>query len=386
MDDETKDITLKSGIKVKWLERTVDCFLDLVTLIYGGTNCGKTTAILEILYILRQYIPMVILVAPKTSHKMYAGKIPKQCIFDELTKELFERIWERQEQLTLSVNDANTIENLEALYKLCPNRSRTDITLSELKRKTREAKEQINRDRTLNYAEKSTQSTNVDELFAKACKEQYKAVISANKQRLEKLTLTDSQKITLEFFDVNPKILIILDDVTEAIKPLMKSYKSNEINPVHSIFYRGRHNNITLILAVHDDKFMDSDLRKNARVSYYMEEKAINGYINKSANGISGSEKKMLSSVASEIFQNTTTGGRIIKNYQKMCYVKDLNEYRYFIANLYPEFNIGSRVLRKLCNSLPTAPRIPNPLVDRVLGKSKKKQAKPPAAAGKSKY
>ena len=72
-----KSITLPDKTKLKWFEKDYKNYLNKTTIVYGRTNSGKSTIIEEIMYLCKDYIPTVFVIAPtNSSNNAYTNKIP----------------------------------------------------------------------------------------------------------------------------------------------------------------------------------------------------------------------------------------------------------------------------------------------------------------------
>ena len=187
-------------------------------------------------------------------------------------------------------------------------------------------------------------------------------------------------KTALEYLDINPRLMLIIDDCSEKFETWMKYFKKTEENVFESILYRGRHNKITLVLAAHDDKIIDTKLRKNARVVIYTTGQSVITSFNKPGNGFSLQERKEAEKKSAKIFGEDSTE---IKSHQKFCYIRDdVHPFRYTIANLYPDFDLGCLPLRELIGKMPKKDDdiASNPFVKNLI------DAKPVKKHGRSKY
>lgn len=357
-NQDDKTIYTAQNDPIPWLEKDVNTYLDKNTLIFGGTGSGKTTVIEEILYLLKDSIPNFVVIAPKTSDGAYRRKLPEQCIKDDLTKEKILKIWERQLQVTKFYNIANDITVLESLYKLAPDME-SEVMIDAIKTRTISALANVSAASSLNYGQKQSQKTAIEELRVSRIKDIYKNAIKQKYERLRKIILELSAnnpmkaKLTtaLYFFDMNPRLCLIIDDCSEKFQRWMKFFKKNEDNPLEAIFYKGRHNYITVIIASHDDKLINTELRKNARVIIYTNSQSLITSITRAGNGYSAKEQKEAARYASKVFGDDM--GKI-KTHQKLCYIReDSHPFKYLIANIYPEFSLVCDPTRQLVNRMP---------------------------------
>jgi hypothetical protein len=376
--DDSKTIYTDDGIAIPWLNKTYENYLDKTTLIFGASNSGKSTIIEEILYFCKDYIPNVIVIAPRTSDKAYRKKLPARCIKEDLTKDKLQKIWDRQFYYTQVYNIANDLPTLSSLFCKSPDRQSMVMVQAIAKAASRKINE-INQSPTLDFAAKKTQTIAIEESRNKKINILYKQTIRKYKSYLEKQDLSDKEKIALEYLDINPRLMLIIDDCSEKFKGWMKFFKKPEANIFESIFYKGRWQFITLIIGMHDDKLVDTELRKNSRVTIFTTSQALVASINKTQSGYTPQEKKDALKMAGRIFASEDRG---IKTYQKFCYIReDPHPFRYTIANLYPEFRLGCPSLYELVAKMPKLddnlennPFLKDIVDDRASGKPKPKK------------
>ena len=356
MADDIKTIYTDGGDPIPWFSKDYNNHLDKTTLIFGGTGSGKTTIIEEILYLIKDHIPNVLVIAPKTSDLAYRQKLPNRCIKEDLNKTKLQKIWNRQYFATQLYNIANDINVLESLFKLAPERE-SIVMIEAVKRKATDMSRMIDTS-TLDFGKKRAQKEAIEELRIKRIKSIYKDAIKKNISILEKMTnnMTDHQKTAVEYIDFNPRFCLIIDDSTEKFQVWMKYFKKGEVNPFECIFYKNRWNYLTLIIAAHDDKYINTEFRKNSRVTIYTNSQALVTSIDRKGNGFTPKEKKTATSYASRVFgADDDPNIKIdVKTHQKLCYIReDPRPFKYTIANRYPDFDLGCTPLRSLACKLP---------------------------------
>ena len=70
---------------VKELEKQYDYFLNKTTILFGATNSGKTTILLEMLYLLKDKIPSIFVFCPTSdSNKSFEGIVPDPFIWKDI--------------------------------------------------------------------------------------------------------------------------------------------------------------------------------------------------------------------------------------------------------------------------------------------------------------
>lgn len=348
-NDDTKAIYTNDGILIPWLRKTYENYLDKTTVIVGGSGSGKTTIVEEILYLCKDQVPNVLIIAPKTSHTAYIKKIHPRCIKEDLNKVKLEQIWNRQFYFTQIYNIANDISILADLFEKT-NDSKAKLMIKAINNSANRRINEINSSNNIEYSIKKSQTIIIETTQSKQIKKIYQQTIRNNKSFLEKCNLTAKEKIALEYLDINPRLMLIIDDCSEKFKGWMKLFKKEESNPFESIFYRGRWNYITLIFAVHDDKLIDTELRKNARVTIFANSTALVSYTQKNC-GFTNNENKLVMKIAGKVFGDEDGP---IKTHQKVCYIREDNKpFKYTIANLYPDFRLGCDSLYELAEKMP---------------------------------
>jgi hypothetical protein len=349
-DLESKTIYTAEGDPIPWLPKDYTNHLDKTTLIFGGTGSGKTTIIDEIMSQLKEHVPNFLVVAPRTSDTVYRQKLPSRCIKEDLTKKKLQQIWKRQFDVTQLYNTANDIKILEELFKKAPDR--TSIAKLELiKKRAVELIKDIESSPNLCFGKKKAQKTAVKDLMTQKSKDFYRETIRSNRHILERMHLSPREKIALEYLDLNPRFCLIIDDCSEQFSTWMKYFKKDESNPFECIFYKGRHNYITLVFASHDDKLVDAKLRKNARVTIYTNSQALVASTGKATNGFTPKERREAMRYATRVFGEENDG---IPTHQKLCFVReDHRPFKYTIANLYPEFSLGCDPLKSMASKMP---------------------------------
>lgn len=349
---EDRTIYTDNGDPIPYFYGNLDDYLDKTVLIFGASGQGKSTFIDSILYMIKDYIPNYLIVAPDTSAKPYRKKVPARCIKENLTKDTLIKIWERQTNITQVYNIANDIDILASLFNKSPSKHGL-IQVKAICYSASKAIQAINNNTDMNFAQKKSQTSHIEELQAKKIKMLYKTSIRDMRSKLERLDLTDKESICLKYLDINPRLMIIIDDCSTKFELWMKMFpkKEGNTNPIEKIFYRGRHNFISLIFAAHDDKVVSTSLRKNARVTVYCGSKAVMASLNKTGGGFTPQDKKLAQRMSAVLFRKEANGA---DSHKKLCYLSTgSSSWQYHIADLYPEFSLGCDPLRKLTKKMP---------------------------------
>jgi hypothetical protein len=345
------DKTINIGqYRIRWLPKDKNYFLDKTTLIFGGSGSGKTTINEEILYLIKDDIPNFLFITNKSSEEIYKKKIPEICIKNDLTAEMMTNIWTRQNHMTECYKIANDMQILENLYDKIPDGYKKRV--SDIDKMIKGYIEEANNS-TLPFDKKKALIANITDIGNNKKKELYKSSIRNNQKYLlnSKLNLNLHEKVAIEFLDMNPRLMIVLDDVSDKFKIWMKMFKQEQ-NPFESIFYQGRHNFISLLFSAHDDTVVHPTLRKNARTIIYTSSNSLLTAFTRTGNGYTKEDKKMVEMIAKHFYGDETSSN---KTYKKICYIReDVHPFRYTIANIdYPDFKLGEEYLYKLVENLP---------------------------------
>ena len=220
---EDKSIYTQEGDKIKWCEKNPIAYVDQTTLLFGQTKTGKTTIVEEILYLVKDYIPNYIVIAPTTSQEVYAKKFPKKCIKEDLSKELLQKIWKRQEDITKVYLTANDPDILFEIFKKI-NDPKATFLVNEYIRKADNIKRNIENDTSLDYGQKKSQISNIEDKKKKEILTILKRMIRIHKPNINVNTLEPLEKIALEYLDINPRLMLIVDDCTEKLEKWMKMF------------------------------------------------------------------------------------------------------------------------------------------------------------------
>lgn len=343
---------LSDGMKLPYLTKNKKHYLNFTTFLYGATGTGKTTIIKEIMYLLKDDMPNIFVVSPSNeSNDAFTGIIPPRCIRSNITKKWIEALWARQKEVTQLYNCVHELEGLRRIFDKITNNKFIKFE-KRLIHETNCAKAKIVR----GYVSRTAKEIQLNDLVKQkniALVELYRNAIRANKNKsFSNFTcLTKIEKNLVNYLDINPNLLLIFDDATEYFKDWMKMFGKGDNNIFKSMLYRGRHQKITLIICAHDDKEIDSGLRKNSRVSIFTTSQSAIAHFDRKANAYSPKEKKAVNKIAAELYATTDK-----LRYEKLAYVReDPNKFQYCLASLWPSFKLGSSSLWKLNKKLPNS-------------------------------
>ena len=345
MDGEIKS---PDGVhRIPMLPHVPESFLHKNTLIFGGTNSGKSTIVYDILHILQNSVPNIIVIVPESSRSSYADKLPDICIKNDLTKELLDSIWTRQETARKIYNTVNDDEKLfklaSSVNSLSFNRDIEAIKLAVQKQHS------VIDEKYLDPAERSEKKALLDDAFKKRSKSLCRKCINENKDKLLQSKDPDTLMI-IKCLNFNPNFLLVIDDCSEKLKSWQKLYRNNETNIFDSIFFRGRHVFISSIIVGHDDKFLSPELRKGARLVIYTQSQIFMGAISKDAAGMTKKERSDAEVISPLVFKDDAR----VMSLKKICYEREATPpFKYFIATKHEKFRLCSNIVWELSSKVP---------------------------------
>lgn len=342
-------IYTEEGDEIPLFNKHYSYFLNKSIILYGSSGSGKSMIMRDILYILKEHIPNIVVIAP-TNHLngSFDDIIPNQLIFPDVTEELIQNLFKRQRTVVKLYNMVNDISRLETIYhkiaQLSDNLIKNRIITSyyQIKRKYEQNTE-------LHIIEKKLKLKELDDVHKKSLIEFYKKIINRYRSNIVTSETYKNKFDDLEFkiikcININPNFLLILDDC---------AYNANvwaKFNEIKEIFMNGRHHKITFMISFQDDKLLDSGLRKNAFINIFTTEIVCNAFFQRSANNFTKQEKTKLAKLANCIFNDTKLKD---KNYKKLVYIKDKSPNVYYILADYIEnFKFGSSFLHNLCDKV----------------------------------
>ena len=334
-----RDLHLDDGSTIKWFARSYEDFLNKTTLIYGRTQSGKSTIVLEIMKLLKDHIAIPFVVS-QSNGADFIGKIPHNCIKPNITKEWLEDFLFAQKGRAQLYNTANNMENLKSLFDRIKTSELEGIEQKCNKIAAR-AIQDIERSETFDYSKKREKIKYVQDMQRKALVELYKSNIRLNKYILDGSVnmLSPDEICCLNYLDFLPNALLIFDDCASVFKKWAK-----DSTVIKEIFYAGRWSYITFIITSQDDKEIESELRKNAIVSFFTTSQAATANFTRSSNSYSKEEKKRADLCAHRIFNSSGADSK--RNFKKLVYVQNREDpFMYMIADIQEDFKMGCPAL-----------------------------------------
>lgn len=302
-------------------------------MLYGATNSGKSTIMLEILYVLKNHVPNVFVFSPTAnSTKDYEGIIPACNIFTEMSVERLEKIYKRQQGASAIYNMVNDVAKLKSIFDLVATPvSRTSA--AGIISKASQLIQQINEKKIVGT------TIEVNKVRDSCLIKLYKKVITDNKKALSRMNIGDEIKYIIHYLRFNPLCTIVIDDCGSVLSTFQKS------TVFLKIIQQGRHDNINLLMSLQDDANVDSNVKKNVSMSFFTTSQCAGAYFERKSNSFPKKIREMAGSIISALYTNST-------DYRKLAYIRDNSDpFRYILAESY-NFRFGAPVIWQLQDKL----------------------------------
>ncbi|WGG63041.1 B354L [African swine fever virus] len=331
-------LTTHSGKLIPELQFKAHHFIDKTTVLYGPSKTGKTVYVKHIMKILQPHIEQILVVAPsEPSNRSYEGFVHPTLIHYRLwladkqkkndnkgAERFLEAIWQRQTMMSSIYSRVNNIDMLKTLYHKLP----IDIQQKENKN--------IAKVECLKAEQKDQKK---EEKITSLYQQLLKKIIIQNIHMYKNLCLTEDEKFTLNYINLNPRLLLILDDCAAELHPLF----TKEI--FKKFFYQNRHCFISMIICCQDDTDLPANLRKNAFVSIFTNASICMSNFSRQSNRYSKQDKEYVEEISHIVF----------KGYRKLVYIREDEHRQHFYHSTVPlptAFSFGSKALLKLCKAV----------------------------------
>lgn len=290
--------------------------IDRSTAIAGGSGSGKTFLVRDFINFLDDYIPFGIVICPSDSaNQEYSSIMPhKSFIHTHADKaaELVKKILKRQGDLAEVVNIASDLKNLERLYNRIKHiDSLNESKVQKIKVKSEKVINEIKRNSSFSKIESQDKINLIESKRDKCLIELYKKSISINSKYLKKHIdrLDKIDKLVLQYYNVNPRVLIIFDDCSEVLARLSKT------KDFQTLIFRGRHIWVTSMLIFHSDSQIPKDIIKNVFNIFLTDYENAAAFSRKKGNDIPIQTAKQMSTIAESFYEDKDS-------YKKLCYCR----------------------------------------------------------------
>lgn len=335
-------LSITSDIKVKFLEKTSGHYLNRSTILFGASNSGKSTILIEILYLLKKHVPIIFVFAPTAdANNAFDGIVPSPLIYKNVEIEVLKDLYKRQQAATKIYNTVNNLTALRILFERVAEHRYVEAAKMAYGNASAIISRKKN-DTSINFIEQKASITEIKNVRDAYLLRLYKNVIRSNRKRLKNMNISSDEKYILKYLDFNPNCVVVFDDCAA----VLKKFQKEEV--VKKIIFQGRHNFINIILTLQDDLNLDSSIKKNAFVNIFTTSRCAAAYFERGSNSFSKREKERAAKIINHIFTPT-----IKKDYKKLVYLRDeVDPFRYTIADTYDNFKFGCPSIWHLCKHI----------------------------------
>jgi hypothetical protein len=164
----------------------------------------------------------------------------------------------------------------------------------------------------------------------------FKSSINRNREYLRTQDLSTAEEFSLAYMNVNPRLVIVFDDCTEQLKKMCK-------HPVvKNLFYQGRWNYITALIACHTDKALDPELKKSAFVSIFTDSSCAHAYFVRGSNDLEKSAIARAKEACSVAFTSAL-------KHQKLVWIREEKTFYRYTASSHPTFKFSCKYIWDFC-------------------------------------
>jgi len=343
-----KDLTLTDGTRLEWMAKLPQNYLNKSIVLYGLSGTGKTSIILDILYILRNHIsfPFIITKSQASADRNFGRRIPRGCIKCNMSKDWLETFIVKQTERAKIYDEVNKIDNLKRVFDMIDNNTAA-VLETQVINDAESRIQAIELNSSLSFPKKNSLVKGIKKARDEALIVLYKKFIRAYRVELESVRpeMSREAQLVVKFLDFMPHALLVFDDCAFMIKIWVK-----ESTSIKDLFYQGRNYYTTVLLGTQADKELDPEIRKSAYVSIFTTVQDVISAFSKASNAFPDRDRKRALQCANAVFM--PDGVMSTDNYQKMVYVRHdiTNPFRYTIADLRDdeEWRVGAECVWEL--------------------------------------
>jgi ABC-type dipeptide/oligopeptide/nickel transport system ATPase subunit len=310
-------------------ELSYPMFIDKLTCIYGKSGSGKTTIMIDMLYLLRKQVDQIIIFSQtdKQTKSFSREIVPIPLIYEDISSETLHRIYERQIAMATTYNQIWDDGFVSALFGR--------LGLGKVAQIIEEIKSKMNNTDDLTESEMSCKKIQCEEYIQNI----YRKYINENSEKLANMNLSEGETKALKYINFNPRLIILFDDCSALFNKVKKD------TVINKLFFQGRHARITTILALHSDKLIDPEQKKSVFVSIFTDAFTANSYFDKASTGLDSANKNRAKCAVRVAFIQT------LKN-QKLLYISNEDQFYRMTATLRADFQFCAPIVRDFCDKI----------------------------------
>lgn len=316
-------------------------YLDRTTVAYGESGTGKSTVIIHLLKTLQPHVQQIVVFSPTDpQNKTYScGIVPLPLIHYELSVEKLNIIWERQAAMAAVYAKANNADIITRVYRKCPN-ERVENFISRANRKREDTIKNIC-DQYMDDATVNKKCEEIERRFRELLTIVYKRAIYESRSELLKMQLSEDERFTVEYVTFNPRIVLIFDDCAAMLGD--KKIRKSEV--FKKMFYQNRWVYMTIIVAAHNDKNLEQDIRKNCYLTIFTSKNCATGFFTNKTNAIDA-DTVAKSREAIKCIDDPQRG------FRRLAYVREESKFYVLTAKKFDPFPFCPGVINVYCDRI----------------------------------
>jgi ABC-type iron transport system FetAB ATPase subunit len=342
---------MSEEIEINEFQVNATNLLNKGVIFYGPSGSGKTTMLLHFIHEIKNFFPIGFAFAPTNQEKHELDKIfPPICVHETLKLELIRDIYERQRAATNVYNTINTIESMLPIYRLVATpKDRQFTDAMEIKRSRVIG---LLKNKYGDSVEFRQQLQKLDVIYNKKLAAYYKSIIKQNKRALmgRYNNMNNNQKMVVKNIDLRPNALILFEDATTELNSLIKEGEKKKEEVIKNFFFKGRWANITHFYIFHDDKGVQTDVRKNAHISVFTNKQVASTFFSRPSNGFTTEQRKKANIIIRAVFNED--GKDSFPKHSKLIYERETDIFYYCVAKLHDNFKICDTRLHHLSETI----------------------------------
>lgn len=344
---ESKDnILINENLYLPKYTMETNSILNKSICIYGSRGSGKSIICKDIMYKLKDDIPIAIVFnSTEASNTFFSSIVSKPFLYDKVELKILDDIWKRQERITEIYKKVN---NIDTLYKIIKklDLEKMNKTIDKIDEKQEDIANELE-DKIVNDNELLIEMNKLNDKFKDVKLSILKKYVLEIKKQIKKnIIIKDSlsreELDIIKYVDINPNLVLVFDDCAAELK------KHNKTDTLRKLFYQSRHVNITFIITAQDEIDLDASLRKNANISILCDCNCSIGFFERTSNAFSKKIKNTTKDISDIIFGSNHINTKLIYN-------KDSdNKLMWYIAKLRDNFSFGSKYILEFANKIIT--------------------------------
>lgn len=341
-DPGNEILMCNDGNIVKPLKKSASIFKDKLTILFGPSESGKSTILDEILYYLKEEIPIAMAIVPTDAvNGGLSKRLGKLIVHTDFNKNLMENLFTRQGKVMQIYNKVNNIKVQMTLFNKFATHGEKKYEqhiLHEYKHAVQKLSNS-SYEKSFKVRTKRSLESHKNDRLSQLYTTTIRIKRSKYSENMEMLNLSKENIMIMKFLDFNPRILLVLDDCAAGIKKWSKDEK------IRKVFFEGRHFKITSIYTFQDDKTLDSELRKQAFVNVFTTPQVANAYFERKANSFTKEQRMRARSAIDAVFSKDLP-------HRKLVYIRKEDTFYHNQSEMYGdnEFMFGCKAYWEFIN------------------------------------